>query len=228
MQDLDVNGYGQLNLLEACRRINRTARVIFSSSRLVYGPTDRLPVNEEAGLIPLSVYGAHKLLGECYHRVYARVHGVPTVILRITNPYGPYQDDDRTYGIVNMFIRAAVAGRPLTVFGDGEQLRDFVHVDDVVRAFLLAGMTDSANGDAINIGGGQAVRFKDMADDIVRITGRGSVQYQAWPADAAAAETGSFVANIEAAAQQLGWRPQIPFAAGLESAIRCYEEGLTT
>ncbi len=224
-EDLDVNGRGQLVFLEACRRVSPAATVVFPSSRLVYEPTNHLPVSESAPVGPLSVYGVHKLAAEHYHLIYMRLYGLKTVILRITNPYGRFQRPEQNrYGIINWFIHLAVSGKPLPVYGDGSQLRDYVHVHDVVQAFLLAGASPRAAGQIFNVGSGQPTSFRSMAEAIIRAANRGSIESVPWPDDAAKVETGSFHADISLIGKTLGWQPSIALADGIADVVRQYDQ----
>jgi len=225
LEDLDVNSRGILTLLDSCRRVNAGAKIIFPSSRLVYGPNAELPVTEAAPTAPLSVYGIHKRAAEEYLLLFQRLHGLRASILRITNPYGPFQRPDQNrYGIVNWLIHEAVHDRPLTVYGEGTQLRDYVHVDDVVDAMLTAGMAAEADGRIFNVGSGRGVSFLEMAEHIVKTAGRGHVKHVDWPADAAVVETGDFVADTSLIAQHLGWKPRIPFESGIDDVIVRYSK----
>src|SRR2546425_5961198 len=224
-EDLDVNLRGQLTLLEACRHLADPPTVVFPSSRLVYRPTDQLPVPETALTGPLSLYGVHKLTGEHYHLLYGHHYGIPTAVLRITNPYGHFQrPTENRYGIINWFIHLAVSGQVLPVYGDGGQIRDYVHVDDVVRAFLLAGANPKANGAIFNVGSGSGVSFRQMAETVVREAGSGRIEYRPWPADAAMVETGDFVADVSRIASAVAWRPTTTLPAGLRGVVRQYRQ----
>jgi UDP-glucose 4-epimerase len=223
--DLDINLRGHLTLLEACRRLKRPPTIVFASSRLVYRPTDQLPVPETALTGPLSLYGVHKLTGEHYHLLYGHHYGIPTAVLRITNPYGHFQrPTENRYGIINWFIHLAVSDQVLPVYGDGRQLRDYVHVDDVVRAFLMAGADPKAHGTIFNVGSGSGVSFGQMAETVVREAASGRIEYRPWPAEAAMVETGDFVADVSRIAEVLGWRPTISLAAGLRGVVRQYRQ----
>jgi len=223
--DLEINLRGQLELLEASRRLEEPPMLIFASSRLVYRPTDQLPVPETAPTGPLSLYGVHKLAGENYHLFYRHRYGLGAAVLRITNPYGHFQREGQNrYGIINWFIHLALSGNDLPVYGDGDQVRDYVHIDDVVRAFLAAGSDLRADGQVLNIGGGAGVAFVEMAEMAVRTAGSGRVIHRPWPEEAARVETGGFVADVSRAADVLGWRPEIPLAEGLRRVVAEYRE----
>ena len=222
--DLDVNLRGQLTLLETCRQHAPGIKVVFPSSRLVYRPHTPIPVPESAPTYPISMYGIHKLAGENYHLLYDRLHHIHAVILRVTNPYGPLQrrDQDR-YGIVNWFIHRAVRGLDLPVYGNGEQLRDYVHVNDVMAAFLMAGANPAANGMIFNVGSGQGVSFMDMGKHVVEVAGGAVVRKIEWPAEAAAVETGDFVADIALIEKVLGWRPRVELVEGINDVVLSYQ-----
>jgi nucleoside-diphosphate-sugar epimerase len=222
-EDLDINCRGQLTLLEACRKCNPHVKVIFPSSRLVYAPTTHLPVAETAFTEPLSVYGINKLAGEKYHQLYAHQYGLRATILRITNPYGPHQrPEQRRYGVVNWFIHLALSGQSIPIYGDGLQIRDYIHIDDVIRAFLMAGGSDRADGRIFNVGSSRGIRLVDMAHAIVKWSGNGRVERVPWPLAAKQSESGDFVADITLIGQVLGWRPEIPFEGGFEQVIEYY------
>ncbi len=223
LDDLDVNSRGTLTLLESCRRVNAVGKIVFPSSRLVYGPNTELPATERAATAPLSIYGIHKRAAEEYLLLYHRLHGIRATILRITNPYGHFQRPEQNrYGIVNWFIHEAMHDRPLTVYGEGTQLRDYVHVADVVDAMLIAGLMPEADGKIFNVGSGYGVSFVGMAEQIILAAGRGSVKHIDWPADAALVETGDFVADTSLIAATLGWRAKTSLEAGVAEVVAHY------
>jgi UDP-glucose 4-epimerase len=223
LDDLDVNIRGTLTLLDSCRRLNPGVKVIFPSSRLVYSATAQLPVTEDAPTAPLSIYGIHKLAAEQYLLLYQRLYGLRVSILRITNPYGPFQRPEQNrYGIVNWFIHEALHDRTLKVYGEGAQLRDYLHVDDVVEAMLTAGLAPEADGRIFNVASGRGVSFLEMAERIIQAAGRGRIEHVEWPADAALVETGDFVADISLIAECLGWKARIPLEVGIKDVISRY------
>jgi len=220
-EDLEVNGQGVLNLLEACRELNSTARIIFPGSRLQYGVPVYLPVDEAHPLRPISIYGAHKLLGEVYHQLYHHNHGLRTTVLRISNPYGFSHPpaEGAEYNVVGRFIHAALADQPLQVFGDGRQQRDYLHIDDVVEAVLRTALTEAMVGQAYNLGAGRPVPLIEMAQLIVSTIGRGRVEQVPWPEQFKLVETGDFYFSIARLTQALNWGPRIELAEGVRRSL---------
>lgn len=221
--DLDVNCRGNLVLLEALREHNRDAKVVFAGSRLQYGHQDLLPVGEEAPQEALCLHAIHKQTVEKYLALYHRLFGIRYAVGRITNPYGPGQPAGRTaYGVINRLIHLAIADRTLSIYGEGVQLRDYVHVDDVVAALLLLAASDRADGRSYNIGSGTGTRLVDLARAVIEIAGGGRVEHIAWPTLAEQVETGDFVADISRIQRELGWRPTIALRDGLERTVAFY------
>lgn len=218
--DLDVNCMGNLSLLEALRTANRDARLVFVGSRLQYGKQDAQPVNEDQEPEPLCLHAIHKLTVERYLKLYATLYGVQYTIARVTNPYGPGQPESRTaYGIVNRLIHLALAGKPLTVYGDGAQRRDYIYVDDLVSALMTLAESPVSVGRAYNVGSGTGTRLVDMARTIIEIAGSGHVEHVDWPALAGQVETGDFIADITRIEGELGWRSTIGLRDGLERTV---------
>lgn len=224
--DLDTNVRGPLNLLEACREKNPRVRIIFPGSRQEYGRARSLPVGEDHPLEPISIYGIHKLAAERYHLAYHELYGLHTVALRISNPYGPHPHPSVPgYNIVNWFIDLALDDQDLPIFGDGSQTRDYVYIEDVVGALLIAGARDEARGQVFNVGGGASIRLIDMAERIVRTVGRGRLKRVPWPDDHARVETGDFVMDIRRIRETLGWEPQVDAEEGLRKTVECLRDG---
>lgn len=221
--DLDTNLRGNLVLLESIRAAKAKPKVVFAGSRLQYGKAIRLPVREDDEGDPLCLHAVHKRTVEEYLRLYAHLYGLTYAIARITNPYGPGQPKGRTaYGVINRLIQLALANEPLTIYGDGRQLRDYIHVADVVEALVAVAGSERANGRAYNVASGVGSRMIDVANEIVAIAGAGQVQHVPWPALAQQIETGDFVADITRAKQELGWAPARTLRAGLEQTIAHY------
>jgi len=217
--NLEVNCLGMLNLLNAVKELCPQSRIVFPSSRLVYGRPERLPVTEEHSTRPITLYGIHKLAAEGYLRVYGEQFGLASVILRISNPFGPHiPAPHHKYNILNWFIDRAQRGEELTVFGEGGQLRDYLYVADLVEAFLLAATREEAVGGTFNIGG-EPVRFVEVAETVVQIAGRGVVNHIPWPAEYKAVETGDWDFDETKAKEVLGWEPQISLEEGIRRTI---------
>ena len=221
--DFDISCLGHLTLLEACRQCNTRARIVFSSSRMVYRRLLELPVPENAPLDPLTIYGIHKLTGERYHRLYSLVHDIPTVSLRITNPYGPRQNVRAgKYGIVNWFLAQAMRGETLRVFGEGRQLRDYIYIDDLVEVILRAAMLPGLEGQVYNAGMGRGTIFREMVESVLKAAQAGTVEYVEWPANYRNIETGDFVADIRLVENAIGYRPATTLMDGLMRTAEFY------
>jgi len=222
--DLDINCRGQLILLEACRRENPHARVVFTGSRLEYGPALTTPVAESHPIEPLMIYGIHKFAGERYHLLYHREHGLRTTTLRLTNPYGVRQQMKHgRYGLVNWFVRQAMEGRTITIFGDGRQRRDYVYVADIVDALLRVALTDDTVGGVYNLGSGTGTAFREMVEAILEVVGRGALAHVPWPPDYPHVDTADFVADVKALTAATGWRPAVGLREGIALTHRYYE-----
>jgi len=223
--DLDINCRGHLNVLEACRFHNRKAKVIFSSSRFVYGSIEYNPVDERHPFNCLSIYGIHKLTAEKYFIFYHHYYGIPTVIFRIANPFGPRQQMKHSrYGILNWFIKLALKGEPLTVYGEGEQIRDYIYVTDVANAMLRAAADESLKHDVFNLGVGIGTPFKEMVRKVASFLPNAKVVYKEWPKESAFVETGDYITDISKISRRLGWKPQVSFEEGIERTIGYYQK----
>ena len=221
--DLDINGRGTLTLLEACRRHNPTARLIYIGTRAEYGRARYLPVDEDHPLEPLDIYGVHKVAAEWYHQIYHHVHRLPVVCLRLGNTYGPrHQMKHPRYGILNWFIRLALEGKRIALYGGGHQKRDYTYVEDVVDAMVRAGALPKAQGQVYNVGSNQSHTLLDLVKLIIRMSGRGSYHIAKWPAERRGIETGDFQADVRKAGRELGWSAQIPLVQGLRQTIAFY------
>lgn len=224
LNDLDINCRGHLTVLEACRTFNPKVTIVFPSSRLVYGKPLYLPVDEKHPLAPESIYAAHKLAVENYHLIYGKLYGLKTTVLRISNPYGPFQaGEGRAYGIANSFIQAAVSGKPITLFGDGSQRRDYLYIDDLVEVLLRAASMPESRGRIYNIGDGQGTSLLELAEMAVAAAGQGSIVRVPWPEEYRAIETGDYQSDISLARHELGWSPSAEIHEGIKRTIVSYQ-----
>jgi UDP-glucose 4-epimerase len=225
--DLEINCRSQLSLLEACRKYNPTTKVVFAGTRQVYGRPDRLPVDENHLVRPADINGINKAAGEYYHLLYNNVYGVRACSLRLTNVYGPRQLVKHSrQGFIGWFIRLAVEGREIPIFGDGSQLRDFVYVDDAADAFLRAGATDSVNGGVFNVGGPEPIAHRALVALLLDVAGSGSVRYVDWPAEKKAIDIGSFYTDWSRFKAAVGWTPTVPIEEGLRRTVLYYRQHL--
>ena len=226
--DLEINCRSQLTVLEACRNHNPKVKVVFAGTRQVYGRPESLPVTEAHLVRPTDVNGINKAAGEYYHLVYNNVFGVRACSLRLTNVYGPRQlIRHNRQGFIGWFIRLAIEGKPIQIYGDGSQLRDFVHVDDAADAFLRAGALDACNGEVFNVGGTQPVSLRDLATELVAIAASGRVEFVGWPADKKAIDIGSFYADSSKFTRATGWTPAVQLSDGLRRTVDFYRQHLS-
>lgn len=225
--DLEINVRSQLSLLEACRHNNPKAKIVFASTRQIYGKPEYLPVDERHPLQPVDVNGVNKLAGEWYHILYHNIHDLKTVSLRLTNTYGPrMRVKDARQTFTGWWLRQIVEGRPFQVYGDGHQMRDFNYVDDVVKALLLAGCQDGANGKIFNLGGRRSVRLIDFADLLIEINGGGSYELVPFPEDRKRIDIGDYHGDYHRIERELGWEPKVDLREGLTRALAYYRQHL--
>ena len=225
--DLEINCRSQLFILEACRRNNPGVKVVFASTRQLYGRPDSLPVSERHLVKPTDVNGINKAAGEYYHLVYNNVFGVRTCSLRLSNVFGPRQLlKHNRQGFIGWFIRLAIEGREIQIYGDGAQLRDFVYVDDAADAFLRAGATDIGNGQVFNVGGGTPVSHRELVAMLIEVAGSGSFRFVEWPPEKKAIDIGDFIADSSLIGGTLGWKATTTLRSGLERTIDFYRQHL--
>ena len=221
--DLEINCRSQLSILEACRKFNPRVKVVFAGTRQVYGKPDSLPVTEEHLVRPVDVNGINKAAGENYHILYNNVFNVRACSLRLTNVYGPRQlIRHNRQGFIGWFIRLAVEGRDIEIFGDGSQMRDFVYVEDAVDAFLRAGASDACNGHVFNVGGSEPISHRELVALLIEVAGAGRVRYVPWPAEKKAIDIGSFYADSSRFRRAVGWQPRVRLREGFAKALAYY------
>lgn len=221
--DLEINCEAQLSLLEACRREGHDVRIVFASTRQIYGRPRYLPVDELHAIDPVDVNGIHKTAGEWYHLLYGRVYGMPVSVLRLTNTYGPrmrVRDARQTF--LGLWLRQALAGEELLVFGDGTQRRDFSYVDDVVRALCLAATAPEAVGEVFNVGGDGSWSLAEVADLVTRLAGSGRSRTVPFPDDRLAIDIGDYYADDTKLRTRLGWSPEVGLEEGLAATLDFY------
>jgi len=223
--DLEINARAQLSILEASRKFNPKLKIVFASTRQVYGKPQYLPVDERHPLHPVDVNGVNKLAGEWYHIVYHDAYGLRTTVLRLTNTYGPrMRVKDARQTFLGIWIRRLIEGKPVLVFGDGKQVRDFNYVDDVVDALLLSASSDDSNGQIYNLGAEDPIALKDLAVLLVQLHGRGEHQLVPFPDDRKAIDIGDYYADYRRFRSQFGWRPMVDLQEGLKRTLEFYRQ----
>ncbi len=225
--DLEINCRAQLSILEACRHANPEVKIVFASTRQMYGRPDYLPVDEKHPLRPVDVNGINKMAGEWYHILYNNVYGLRSCALRLTNTYGPrMRVKDARQTFLGVWVKALVEGTPIDVWG-GDQLRDFTYVDDVVDALLAAALAEQVNGRVFNLGGTPVISLKDLAELMVRLHGGGRVQVREFPSDRKRIDIGDYYSDDSAFRETVGWRPQISLEEGLRRTLDYYAAHLS-
>ncbi len=220
--DLDINGRAQLAILEACRLHNPAIRIVFASTRQIYGKPDYLPVDEKHPLRPVDVNGINKIAGESFHLLYSRVHGIAATALRLTNTIGPrMRIKDARQTFVGVWIRRLLEGQPIEVWG-GTQLRDFTYVDDAVEAFLLAAARPEAVGGVFNLGGPPPISLRGLAELLVAINGGGEFVVREFPGDRKKIDIGDYYADARLIARKLGWKPRTDLRTALMRTVAYY------
>lgn len=224
--DLEINCRAQLTLLEACRKHNTDLRIVFASTRQIYGRPDYLPVDEKHPLRPVDVNGINKLAGEEYHILYSKVHGIRSTVLRLTNTIGPrMRVKDARQTFVGVWIRDVLQGKPIDVWG-GDQRRDFTYVDDAVEALLLAASKPEGVGGVFNLGGVGQMSLRELAETLVEVAGQGSFQIREFPSDRKKIDIGDFYSDCRLIESALGWKPRTSIKRALAKTVAYYRKEL--
>jgi UDP-glucose 4-epimerase len=222
--DLDVNCVATINLVEACRRFNPSARLVYTSTRQVYGIPQRLPVGEDHPTLPIDVNGINKLAAEYYHLLYDRTYGLRSVVLRLTNTYGPRQQiRNNRQGFIGIFIRQALKGEKIRIFGTGQQVRDFNYVDDVVDALLRAALTDACGGHVFNLGAPRHYSLLEFVKILQRLC-RVDCEVVPFPKERGVIDIGDYYGDYSRFSGLTGWAPQVDLPEGMERTVEFYRE----
>ncbi|NJN18559.1 MAG: NAD-dependent epimerase/dehydratase family protein [Oscillochloris sp.] len=221
--DLDINCRSQLSILESCRKYNTGIKVVYASTRQIYGKPDYLPVDERHLLHPTDVNGVNKMAGEWYHILYNNVYGIRACALRLTNTYGPrMRVKDARQTFLGIWIKRVIDGEPIQVWGDGRQIRDFTYADDCVDALLLAASEPAAHGQIFNLGSDETINLRDLAGLLVEIAGEGQYEIIPYPADRKPIDIGDYYGDYRLIRGRLGWTPQIGLREGLARTLAFY------
>lgn len=224
--DLEINCRAQLSILEACRRRNPQIKIVFASTRQIYGRPNYLPVDEQHLVQPVDVNGINKMAGEHYHILYNNAYGIRACALRLTNTIGPrMRVKDARQTFLGIWIRLLIEGKPFEVW-DGDQMRDFSYVDDAVEAFLLTAASEDANGQVFNLGSEQAIDLKGLAELLVEINGGGEYVARSFPADRKVIDIGDYYGDFSRIRVCVGWQPRVSLREGLTNTLAFYRQNL--
>jgi UDP-glucose 4-epimerase len=225
LTDLNINAAAQLSILEACRRQNPELKIIYASTRQVYGRPQYLPVDEKHPLNPVDVNGINKLAGEWYHLLYDRVYNIRASALRLTNTYGPgMRVKDARQTFLGVWIRQLIEGNPIQVYGSGGQRRDFNFVDDVVEALLLAAVDPASEGHVFNLGHKENISLSDLAALIVRLNGSGRYELVPFPSERDVIDIGDYYGDFSGIEKALSWSPRVSLEDGLARTLAYYKQ----
>jgi UDP-glucose 4-epimerase len=225
LTDLNINAVAQLHILEACRLHNPDVKIVFASTRQIYGRPEYLPVNEKHPTNPVDVNGINKLAGEFYHLLYNNIYKIRACALRLTNTYGPgMRVKDARQTFLGVWLRRVIEGKPIQVYGDGRQLRDFNFVTDVVKALLLAAGDPASEGQLFNLGAREYISLEELAALLVRLNKRGGYELIPFPADQKAIDIGDYYGDFSKIQNALGWSPEVVLENGLAMTLAYYRK----
>ena len=222
--DLDINCRAQLSILEACRKNNPHLKLVYASTRQIYGKPDYLPVDERHILHPVDVNGINKMAGEWYHILYNNVYGIRATALRLTNTYGPrMRVKDARQTFLGIWVKQLIQGIPIQIYGDGLQLRDFNYVADAVDALLMVAVSAATDGKVYNLGSSEIINLHDLATLMIDIYGRGECQLVPFPPDRKAIDIGDYYSDYRFIREAIGWEPRVSLRQGLAETLAYYE-----
>ena len=225
--DLDINAKAQLSILEACRKYNPDIRIVFASTRQIYGKPKYLPVDEKHTRHPVDVNGINKIAGEQYHILYQEVYGIASSVLRLTNTYGPrMRIKDARQTFLGIWIRNLLEGKPIQVFGDGKQRRDYNYVEDVMDALLIAATEENAIGKVFNLGAPNPLSLVETAKIMCQAIEGGDYQMIPFPEDRKAIDVGDFICDYSAFRDQFGWEPKVSFEDGIQRSLEYFQKDI--
>lgn len=223
--DLEINARAQLSILETCRKHNTGIKLVFASTRQMYGKPEYLPVDERHPLRPVDVNGINKMAGEWYHILYNNVYNIRGCVLRLTNTYGPrMRVKDARQTFLGIWVKKMVEGAGIQVFGDGKQIRDFNYVDDVISAMLMCAANEDANGEIFNLGADDPINLKDTAEMLIEANGGGSYEIVPFPPERKSIDIGDYYADYRKISAKVGWKPRVLLREGLRGTLEYYRQ----
>lgn len=221
--DLDVNCTGVINLLEAARRYNKKVKIVHVGTSSQIGRMKFSPVNEDHPEFPLDIYSANKTAAEKYVLIYANVYKIPAVVIRIPNVYGPRSNiKSGEFGFINYFIGQAIKNKSITVYGSGRQLRSLLYIEDCVKALILAALNKKCEGEVLFASGAHQISVIRVAQQILKIFGKGKIKNIPWPPERKSIEIGDAVLSNKKIKRILGWCPEWELEQGLQETYQFY------
>lgn len=221
--DLEINAKAQLSILEVCRKYNPGIKIVFASTRQIYGKPQYLPVDEKHPLVPVDVNGINKLSGEMYHMLYNKVYNIKSSVLRLTNTYGPrMRIKDARQTFLGIWLRNLMEDQPITIFGDGCQLRDYNYIDDVVDAFLVVAGSDKWDGSVFNLGNNDPISLQATAELMIEENNAGSFNFIPFPEELKKIDIGDFYSDYSKIKSILGWNPKVSNREGFKETIEYF------
>lgn len=225
--DLDINARAQLSILEACRKHNPDIRIVFASTRQIYGKPKYLPVDEKHLLNPTDVNGVNKIAGEQYHLLYNNVYGIRSSVLRLTNTYGPrMRIKDARQTFLGIWIRNLIEKKPIQVFGDGKQRRDYNFVEDLLDALIIAATENEAIGKAYNLGSPTPLNLKETAQIMCNEIEGATYDLVPFPEERKAIDVGDFISDYSLFKTSFGWDPKVNFNQGIKISFDYFRKEL--
>jgi UDP-glucose 4-epimerase len=225
--DLEINCGAQLSILEACRIRNPGIKIVFASTRQIYGRPQSLPVTEAHPLDPVDINGINKMAAEKYHLLYSQIYGMHATALRLTNTIGPrMRIKDARQTFVGLWIRQLLEQKPIEVWG-GKQFRDFTDVEDAVDAFLMAAASPVTKGQVYNLGGGEVVELESLAREMLDVYGSGDYSIRDFPPERLVIDIGDYYADFSKITSVLGWTPKKTLRETIQKTLRFYQENIS-
>jgi len=225
INDLDINCRAQLTILEACKKYNNNIKIVFASTRQIYGKPQYLPVDEVHPINPVDSNGINKVAGESYHLLYNNIYGIKACALRLTNTYGPrmrIKDTRQTF--LGIWIRNLIENKDIQIYGDGKQLRDLNYIDDVINALLIIGKSESAWGNVYNLGSKDVVELNTIAKVLIDLNKSGNINKIEFPDEIKSIDIGNYFSNFKKINKEFNWEPNISLKKGLSMTLDYYKE----
>ena len=227
LTDLDINCRSQITILEACKNYNPNVKIVFASTRQIYGKPIYLPLDENHPIQPIDVNGINKFAGESYHILYHNVYGINSTVLRLTNTFGQkmrIKDSKQTF--LGIWLRNVLENKPICIYGDGSQLRDLNYIDDVVNALLMVAIYSKSNGKVYNLGSKEIISLNDLAEKLIEANEFGVIEKKQFPKKLKKIDIGNYYSNFDKITKDINWKPKFNINEGLLNTLNYYRSNL--